>query len=768
MEPRRSEGLEGYLLNDRAFNQAWQHLAGKIDDDIFALPSHRNDGAIRDGLDRFVIYPEAVQYLRRHVIDSPWINELAFTTVVLCERGMALNSVLAILRLLHPRLRSLFRALGIKNMSEWEPQRYVPAYLRGEILPDDTRSMRLTFWRRYSSASQNTAHWLSSVAASERLHYERFALPIVDVAEVIDILDRLELARQAQQAQQAWVSIVQENLASIRAAAHLRFNRLARLSQAYHEALRLAQNGRLPLPLMFSYEEQGGAEANETSTRRIHFHLWDRRSFVLAHQNGYAATTIGDARRRQGSYAGDQHDPFLELQLAPSDEDNLAESLWFIPLIRRGVLGEGALSGPTRVLAAKQEWLREWGYDEQDSNGRVAPFRVNIPALFAWPNEHGLPHFMSKAEGLAGGVLLPVETLYIAGLFGLLALELVTVTGMSLEQIRHIRLSEGRFVRLEMGSTFRTSRATSTMRYVVRVPQAETETQELQCYALHHEALRLMERVLDFLARHYGYSDTRTLPSVPLDRIEQPNREASKAKYLFQFSNRQLSTQAVAACLRFILHGLTFETSDGNVAMFRGDALKQIMHVCLDSVEVPPFDIPDELLEKAQDHSSGVQDRGVAPSADGDATRSLFSYATHIRTGQPNSSIRDLQGESMRALQQQLLWFAVPGGDCAAADCCASAFASLGCAKKHLRPSRRSEIERYLAWSRGEVGFAQQAGLPLLAEEMRQIVQNCLLDIRRIEQIEEYRREEQQSTHVVLRAMAEGPKATAGNADVRD
>jgi len=76
----------------------------------------------------------------------------------------------------------------------------------------------------------------------------------------------------------------------LRAQAHFRFNRLQRLREAYRTAVTSAEQGqdRLSLPLAFSYEEGGDPGQGVPHRERLHFRLWDRRSFVLAHREQYS------------------------------------------------------------------------------------------------------------------------------------------------------------------------------------------------------------------------------------------------------------------------------------------------------------------------------------------------------------------------------------------------------------------------------------------------------------------------------------------------
>jgi hypothetical protein len=90
----------------------------------------------------------------------------------------------------------------------------------------------------------------------------------------------------------------------LRAQAHFRFNRLQRLREAYRTAVTSAEQGRdrLSLPLAFTYEEEGDPGQGVPHRERLHFRLWDRRSFVLAHGEQYSKYVLIDVQLRRRAF----------------------------------------------------------------------------------------------------------------------------------------------------------------------------------------------------------------------------------------------------------------------------------------------------------------------------------------------------------------------------------------------------------------------------------------------------------------------------------
>ena len=146
--------------------------------------------------------------------------------------------------------------------------------------------------------------------------------------------------------------------------------------------------------------------------------------------------------------AGDHHDLFLEvINVERLDGNAPPEGFWFTDLLKRGVLGKRVLLGTPEEIAAKQAWLRAWGYGEDDSHEPVAPFEVRHSGLLTWPDD-SMGRTTYEAQTRCHGTLVPLESLYAATTFGLLALELLTTTGMRMNELMQVSLLPACLVRL--------------------------------------------------------------------------------------------------------------------------------------------------------------------------------------------------------------------------------------------------------------------------------------------------------------------------------
>ena len=192
---------------------SWQDLEQKIAPEILSAP--------KTGGDRNGTWPPVhgriVRYLFRHVANTPWADHLALVAAVLSARRRDVATVEAIIQEIHRLLSALFPALGLKTMAEWDADRYLASYIKGEVVPHHSQSTRQRSLKRYTSGSRQVWNWLETLPRGERQTYQRFAFPVINPLRYTEALV--------------------PHFAQLRAESHYRYNRLARLRFAYQQAL---------------------------------------------------------------------------------------------------------------------------------------------------------------------------------------------------------------------------------------------------------------------------------------------------------------------------------------------------------------------------------------------------------------------------------------------------------------------------------------------------------------------------------------------------
>lgn len=274
----------------------WQDLGGLFSPEVLAAPKTCGDPS-GDGAWR-PVERRPIRYLAGSVASRPWADHLALAAAVLTARHLDAATVQSALVDVNVRLRHLFPACQIEEMAQWQPDVHLRAYLAGTVLGGDGLAKREQFWGHYCRLCDHVGSWLATLPGQQQATYRRFVLPLpVQRYDLAKLAGGMEVKRAQRQVRKAETDAVVPHYAELRAAAHLRFNRLARLRQAWHEALAGAGGRREAFPLTFSYEE--GAPPAE----RLHFRGWDRRSFVMAHRESYGAKTLQAAARGEAAFS---------------------------------------------------------------------------------------------------------------------------------------------------------------------------------------------------------------------------------------------------------------------------------------------------------------------------------------------------------------------------------------------------------------------------------------------------------------------------------
>jgi hypothetical protein len=422
---------------------AWSRFQEAVHPQILAAPR-----ISWDRVDR-----KLMNYINASVAGTPWANHLAFLLAVLtCYAQLDRKTVMNTLSHLHCRFETIFRAYGLTHFAQWNPETHAPRYMHDPELKDSL-SARNLFLRYYTSATGHLLRYLHSLPTDERPMYQRWALPPLPPG----MSERLQRSKEVQEVQamrrKAESDAVTPHFGRIRGEAHVRWNELHRLRQKFREVVTLVQSGNAEPPVSFSYEEPRRG-------LRLHFTLWDRSSFVIAHFKQYHSSNVTKARNKKDQYQPGRNHYFLEFTgadhlndaAAPRDPDAL---LWFGDLLRYEVIGRYATSGTAEEVQRKQAYLRSWGYGTEESEEESTPFHPNHPGLLAGSHAEGTSDSMDEAQQRTNGLLLLVEPLFAAATFGLACLDFFTTTGARMTELLQLSLSPDCLYTMEVGGTQR-------------------------------------------------------------------------------------------------------------------------------------------------------------------------------------------------------------------------------------------------------------------------------------------------------------------------
>lgn len=724
----------------------WESLDGLIVPEILHAPKTGGDPI--GGWPQ--VHERIVRYFLRNVTGTPWTNHLALIVAVLSARRQDVQTVRVTLMTLHARFSDIFSASKLQTMAEWKPDRYLPPYVRGEIVPQDSQYTRQLFLTRYSSATRHVQNWLDALPEAERQSYQRFVLPLPSQFLYEQLSRWKEVKQQQEDHRKAETAAVVPHFAQLRAEAHFRFNRVLRLRLAYRQALSQILPDHSNLPLEFSYDE------GDPPRERLHFRLWDRRSFVLdPEQHGaYAPDTREKATRGWASFSDERNEMFLEFVKAESlDAEALPEGFWFTDLLKLGLLGTKARLGSEQQVSERQAWLRQWGYGGAEEN--TAPFFSQVPGLLSWPHgstsggEGSTGHFIAKAQRKTSKVFIPVESLYAATTFALLALDLLTTTGMRSSELLQVNVLPECLIRLVDDAPPGARDQSPRIRYILRLLPKGERTETRHSYGIGKETVRLIERTAQMLCEHYQLQPGEPLPRVTFDRQHSRSHrfEGTAVPYIFQYNHMHFSDDTMNSCLRFLLHGMVFQTSAGVPVVIKPHLLRHAFATFAVNIEGLPLDLVAKWLQQKSIEVTSYYSE--IPEY-----MQLEQHASFVARLATQINIREAILRSPEELQKQAdaarrrvgMLVPVCGGDCTLDAFCPNQFDCIHCPAKVPDPEKRHQVEEKRRWAEERLAYYEREGLVLEAEKMRQLIRACDLELREIDQIVSYRKDE---THVI-------------------
>lgn len=349
------------------------------------------------------------------------------------------------------------------------------------------------------------------------------------------------------------------------------------------------------------------------------------------------------------------------------------------------------------------------------------------------PSPKAHAHFLTQAHRLTRKVLFQVEPLFAAATFGLASLELLTSTGMRINELLQVSIQP---------ECLHTLVVEGTKRLVLRlVPKG---SDKLADYFVGAETQRTFEKVMQFLLGHYQLQPGSRLPSVPFDPNNGRAHLFPARPYLFQLNQRHLTDWAVTGCMRFLCHGLVFQARDGQVVSLKAHSLRHVFATHAHHVEQLPLDVVAVIL-----HQKNLQVTGYYAAPQWEqivaATDLLLDrFATHLGSVEEalvrSPAELQLQYESARSQVGTLT--RVIGGECTCHALCPVSFACTGCAYKIPDPARRDELLEQRQWALIRLEQVKQRKMGPETVKMQALIQRCNTELEEMNLIEHYRSDE--------------------------
>jgi integrase len=100
------------------------------------------------------------------------------------------------------------------------------------------------------------------------------------------------------------------------------------------------------------------------------------------------------------------------------------------------------------------------------------------------------------------------------------------------------------------------------------------------------------------LKEHYSLSGAEALPVVAFAPTNGRAHRFAPAPYLFQYRHHHLDGGTITTCMRFLLHGMIFETKEGKPVVLKAHLLRHAFATYAVQVARVPVDIVAEWLKQ--------------------------------------------------------------------------------------------------------------------------------------------------------------------------
>ena len=249
---------------------------------------------------------------------------------------------------------------------------------------------------------------------------------------------------------------------------------------------------------------------------------------------------------------------------------------------------------------------------------------------------------------------------------------------------------------------------------------------------------------------HYQLRRGQRLPAVSYCQYNSRAHRFKPAPYLFQFGRRHLHQDTIAACVRFLAHGLAFKTRDGRSVILKPHLFRHAFATHALQVVGLPIDIVQALLNQKDVAVTYYYGKPTLTMVTDAAEGLLDSMGRQVDIGAAlERAPEDLQHMVSAAQQKVGALAEVIGGTCVQPGFCPAKFACIGCPANASDPSKRSQLRRRVEWLERQRAAAIEDGLLPEAGRLEQQLRDAGTMLREMDLIEQYRRNEQREARFI-------------------
>ena len=509
----------------------------------------------------------------------------------------------------------------------------------------------------------------------------------------------------------ARVGVVHTHLQKIRFLTTTRLNQVKRLYEAAEAAVVETTTEKRSLPYAFSYEETVFTERGRPLRQRVYLRLWDFRSAFDRGVELDLKPTGETMRRRQqheGTFSNTGNCYQVEYLRTESLDGRLPPApFWFLEMIEARLF---EMRQDAETVRVRNEFLQRWGYHHKMWQLDRGMLRSR--------GSHNDPWHCLRRHGY--GAFFPFEGVFTSTLLAHLIVRLQLITGARLGEVQQV--AQNRECIKELANVG----PKSTTRWLLRlVPKGRSAREN---YYLDDETKDFLMAAMRFLRRKYK---SKLLPKCTPERGSQ-----AADRYIFQWNGRGIYQQYMNTLIRFLLHGIVFDTADGKPVHLTSHLLRHVFATELQELKVPP-DVIAEILHQRDVRVTKYYSRPTASQVM-NATEQIFVDRIDVAA----ESIRDPEGlgRLLKDAEGKVGSLSeVLGGTCVIGNMCPAKFACIGCVGNVPDPAKRRQVERKRGWADEQRRWAARNGMLAEERQMKQLMEDCEMALVEMDLIQKAR-----------------------------
>lgn len=271
---------------------------------------------------------------------------------------------------------------------------------------------------------------------------------------------------------------------------------------------------------------------------------------------------------------------------------------------------------------------------------------------------------------------------------------------------------------------------------------------EPENYYVPEDIFKTMHEIIRELKTHYR-SDK--IPAVKFEVDSRKHLILDEKRFIFQYNGKHLNVFTINSIIKFLLHGIIIENSEGNQVLVKSHLLRHAFATHAVQTEKIPVDIVKEFLHQKDleitNYYSAPTNSQIANSIDllNDSLMSVLDIQKGlIRAPQELHEMYEDYKDKVGTLSK------VTGGICTIDSVCPTRMACVGCGAKVPQPDFREELEDYYNWAvESEIRF-NKLGLTLEASKMKISKNRAKNELREIELLEKTRGDARYEPQVTL------------------